>query len=89
MDVVFGGLELDELGRVVLSDADLMAIDDLGLVSAGGTDGQTNSGTCTNSASCAGSTNGQCTNAQGACSRASNTGRCVEGPKQMEIEMEG
>lgn len=89
MTHVFGELELDELGRVVLTDAALQSIDDLGLTIAGGTDGQTNSGTCVNSANCAGSTNGQCTNSQNACSRASNSTRCIDGPKQMEEVLEG
>lgn len=87
MKVSFSDLALDECGRVVLSDADLREIDSLGLVFTGGSDGQTNSGTCSNSANCAGSTNGQCTNASGACDRATNTGRCIDGPKPEEVEM--
>lgn len=73
MKLSFGDLVLDELGRVILNDADLREIEDLGLVSVGGTDGQTNSGTCINTASCAGSINGQCTNTQNACARSRNT----------------
>lgn len=84
MKVSFEDLCLDELGRVVLSDEALLALDELGLIWAGGTDGQTNSNTCTNSSSCANSTNGQCTNAAGACDRSRNTS-CN---KQAEVEME-
>lgn len=82
MKLSFGDLVLDELGRVILSDADLGEIEDLGLVSVGGTDGQINSGTCVNSASCAATTNGQCTNTQGACERSNNT-KC---PTKDEME---
>lgn len=83
MKVSFEDLSLDELGRVVLSDEALLALDDLGLVWAGGTDGQTNSGQCVNSSSCANSTNGQCTNAAGACDKARNQS-CN---KQADVEM--
>lgn len=83
MRLAFESLRLDDLGRVVLSDEVLVEIDELGLVSAGGTDGQINSGQCTNSSSCANTTNGRCTNTAGACDKASNQS-CT---KQSEVEM--
>lgn len=85
MKVSFEGLSLDELGRVVLSDEALLALDDLGLVWAGGTDGQTNSGQCVNSSSCANSTNAQCTNSAGACERSRNTSCNKEAGVEMVI----
>jgi hypothetical protein len=81
----FEDLSLDKLGRVILSDEALLALDESGLVWAGGTDGQTNSGQCTNTSSCANSTNGQCTNSAGACEKSRNT-QCGGKPEdEMEI----
>ena len=88
MTVSFGDLKLDQLGRVVLTDENLREIESVGSICAGGGDGQTNSGQCLNSWSCNNTTNGQCTNTQNACDRATNAARCVEPkPQQLEIEV--
>lgn len=89
MTVSFGGLQLDHLGRAVLCEDDLKAIESVDLVSAGGTDGQTNSGECINSYSCNNTTNGKCTNGANVCVRANNTIKCTNvttGEDQEEIQ---
>jgi hypothetical protein len=89
MRISISDLKLDDLGRVVLDDEILMAIDSMSVSLAGG-DGQTNAGVCSNSATCAQTTNGQCTNANNQCSGAVNRANCIPGQQnQREVELEG
>ena len=68
-------IEIDESGRVILSDADLEAACMTDAVLAGA--GITNGLNCSNTAGCQNSSNtAQCTNSNGACDGASNFNRC-------------
>jgi hypothetical protein len=77
-EIDISAMTLDELGRVVLSDAMLERVEKHDqLLSAGGSNlqcGGSTNGSCTNSA-CSGSTNGSCTN-QITCGASSNSSSC-------------
>lgn len=64
-------------GTVVLTDDWLALLAAMPGACDSGGDGQVNINTCTNSSSCNDTSNGHCSNAEGACMRSTNNNQCM------------